>query len=129
MINVLSLCLFGAMFLGMFSVGFQFTSVNRIFVSTPKEVFERSIRINEEDEHIVYFDDDSLLKNLNSYYQENISFYVTRFEITTDYYNFNDEFCFLDNCTKVKVNFRASLAFSLTYQKSMFYEIVRTQNG
>lgn len=129
MINIYILSIFGAMFLGMFTLGFQFTTVNRIFVSTPVELFEKSLHLDETSDHILYFDDELLNKNLSNYYYENLKYYVTDFEIEIDYYYNSNEFCFLDDCTKAKVNFKATLAFNLTYKKSMTYHIERTDNG
>lgn len=129
MINIYILSIFGALFLGMFTLGFQFTTVNRIFVSTPVEIFEKSLHLKEGSEHILYFDDELLNKNLTNYYYENLKYYVTDFEIEIDYYYSFNEFCFLDDCTKAKINFHASLAFNLTYTKSMIYQIERTNNG
>ena len=129
MVNSFILFIFSALFVGMFSIGFQYTSVNRIFVNTPKEVFEMSLKIDESDEHIFYFSDTHLKDSLTSYYEQNIKHYVNDFSFELTYLNEEDEFCFDDKCKKVKVNFEASLAFSYTYQKSIFYEIRRMTNG
>jgi hypothetical protein len=116
---------FGALFLGMFSLGFQITSVNRIFITTPKEVFEMSIFYDESQDHVLYFDNELLILNLHKYYSNNLKKYVTNYDFNLDYYNSNNEYCFDEYCSKVKVNLIASIAFDLKYQKSISYEIVR----
>lgn len=129
MINVFILCLVGAFSLGMFSVGFQFSSVNHVFVSTPKEVFEKAVSLNPNDLHLLNFDKDLLDESLETYYSKNISQYVKEFRFHTYFLDENDEFCSLEYCPKVKVFFFATIAFDLVYSKTITYEIERTDNG
>ena len=107
-----------------FTISFQINGVNRVFVNTPKSIFEVSIPVVAEDEFNPYFKKETLNKYLTYYYNKTILMYVDSYEINYYYYNLDDHSMCLTNYPKaVEVTLTCETAFSYQYTKTIFYEI------
>ena len=118
-----------ATFLGVsfsiFGLSFSLNSINRVITNTPKELFEISVPyINIGS--TIHFDKNLLLKNLTSYYDDNLLQYVSHYSLNLYYYNKDDNsLCISSICQGVDVTIETSLLGFINYSRTMFYEIAK----
>lgn len=104
--------------------------INRVVVNTPKELFQTAIPyIQERDTIRLYFDENKLHDNLEEYYTTNLDKYVDSLNFFLYFYDKDGKsYCVDYKCTMVEVFVQAAFYGSISYERSVFYKIVETNN-
>jgi len=125
----LAVILINCVFL-MYSYTYQINGINRTIVATPRAIFETAIPLNVEDEEVtLYYDQDFLKEEYESYLDRELLKYTDSYEVEYYFYNTsNGGFCDVSNCQGVEIKIEAKVMFSLTYKRTMKYEIKEGKN-
>lgn len=107
-----------------FSVTTKITGINRVMMNMPKELFQTSIPLIQDDEFIAYYDKKALESNVTGYLNKHLKKFVSEYTIDFYYYNQLDEsMCISEMCDAVEVSLSANIVFEYRYERTMFYEI------
>lgn len=124
MINIFIAGMVGVMSFIFFNLGININSINRIIINTPKQIFESSTYLVDEETPYIYFNEEKLLEQLTNYYSNSFEKYVDDFELKLYFLNASDKtFCLNSKCNYVKVEIKAYLFLDYTFDQSIFYEI------
>ena len=108
-----------------FTLSYQLSTINRVVIYTPIEIFEKSISlINLDENHTLSFDKNLLRANLKNYYDENLHDVFKNYILDLYYYNQNNgSICTGSKCDAVEVTVRGTYMYSFSYSRSIKYEI------
>lgn len=124
MINILIAGMVGVMSFIFFNLGININSINRIIINTPKQIFESSTYLVDEETPYLYFNEDKLFEQLTNYYSKSFEKYVEDFELKLYFLNASDKtFCLNSKCNYVNLEIKAYLFLDYTFDQSIFYEI------
>lgn len=131
MILLIITILFGVIGINLFAFSTRLTTVDRVVLRTPKELFESSIPLLTNDNTLVpIFDTEKLNQKLTYYYTTNLTKACKSFSFETYYYNKEDmSMCVSEKCTAVEVTVNANIIFNFNYSKTIFYEIRKGSYG
>lgn len=115
----------------MFVITSNLQSINRAVLFTPKEIFESSIPlVQQNDDFEPYFDKDTLKNQLTSYYNSTVKKYCHSYDLNIYYFNLGSEaFCYEEKCRGVEVSVTAYVTFNYKYQRTIRYEIRKGNYG
>ena len=125
MIIFLFVIMFALFMFTSFTATFHLQTVNRAIIYTPIELFESSlVTVNREDETILYFDEEALLSNLSTYYEEVINRHLTSYTMSHYFYNQEDgSLCVNNRCDAVEITIDGHYSYFFRYTRSIKYEI------
>lgn len=107
----------------MFFVTFQVNGINRAVVSVPMSFLEVTVPVDDIRDH-PYFDRNTVINNLTSYYDKTILKYTSNYDAEFYFYNSEDfSYCINEKCSAVEVTITANLMYEFHYKRVMFYEI------
>ena len=113
-----------------FSFSFIIHGLDRLIVNAPLTIFEYCVVMNDN-EVVSYIDEEIVETKYRSYIEKQVDRYVDYEEVDLDfrfYYSTSGGRCYED-CDGVEVSFSSYIAFSYTYNRTMFYEIKEANHG
>ena len=127
MLLILIVVLMSSLSFEFFMISNRLSSVNRIFVNTPKELFVVSIPLYDHEQiEGLYFDKQALEERVKYYYESTIKKYVESYKTTFYYFNPIDKsMCLSSYCSCVDVELNAYLGLNVNYKKTLTYQIVK----
>ncbi len=125
MINIFIALMFSIFSFQLFFASYRMNGTNRILVNLPLSLIQNSVSISEYDNtHMLYFDKEILIDNVDSYLLKNLKKYTSSYECEYLFLESNGEnVCIGDKCQGVKITIDASIVFDFHYHKSMIYRI------
>ena len=112
---------------GFFSFSFAVHGINRLVINAPKSIFEYSVVASEIGEP--YYEQNEIKKRYTSYIDDHIYQYVDNYELFFRFYDPDTNGLCEEKCEGVEVKITSNIAFSYTYSRTMFYEIVEVNHG
>jgi len=127
MINIfISLLLLVASY-GLFSFSFAVHGLNRLVVAAPKSIFEYCVVAS--DSEVISYSEEHIKEKYISYIDDHIYRYVKSRDISFRFYSSSSGGICDEDCDGVEVSIKAYVAFSYTYQRTMYYEIKEVNHG
>ena len=127
MINVFIALLMLLMSYGFFSFSFMVHGLDRLLVYAPKSIFEYCVTF--DDNGNVYYSEEDIKKKYLSYLDDNVGKYSKEYNASFRFYFTTSGGLCDEKCDGVEVSFSSYIAFSYTYRRTMFYEIMEVKNG
>lgn len=111
-----------------FTVSYKLNGINRTLLFTPISIFEINVPlINSNEEFDLYFDKQSLEKDLTYYYDSHLIRYTGEYDIDYFYVNIDDgSMCTETFCKAIEVTISSEILFGFKYKKAMRFEIRNT---
>lgn len=111
----------------MFSFSFRVNAITSSLYSNHIPLVESSIPLTmQEDEVVLYFDQEKLKENYKNFLEKEIEKYVDSYTVNYYFYNLeNGGFCDVNNCQGVEIYFSAKIMLIYEYQQTLKYEIHR----
>lgn len=115
-------------FCGMvFSLSFSVQGLNRAIINTPIELIYRTAEYRNGS---IYFNKNELESDLNSYYENTLSRYVSNYDVDYYFYNIDDgSMCYGSYCEAVEITVECKLMSTYDYKRVMYYEVKGNGNG
>ena len=125
MINVFIALMFSIFSFQLFFASYRMNGANRVLVNLPLTLIQNSVVISEYgDTHMLYFNKESLVTNVDLYLLNNLKKYTSSYECEYLFLESNGQnICIGDKCQGVKITINASIVFDYHYHKSMIYKI------
>ncbi len=123
--NILMSITIGILSLQFFTFTYRINGINRVMFNMPISIFEAAIPLVQNNkEHIIYFDKDYLRLELTSYIDKSIYKYTDRYSLDLYYYDQDDySICRGDYCNAVEVTLNARITLFDDYSKTMRFYI------
>ena len=109
----------------LYGLNFKVNGLNKLVTSIPKQVFEYSVPVSEE-ELSLYFVQNKVKEKYEEYIEKHIYKYVDKYDVEYFFYNINDKgVCDVNDCQGVEISFKAPINTFYTYRYISYYEIRR----
>ena len=124
--NLIFFSLIFSLFINFSFGAMNFSGVNRTFLSMYRGLLESSVAYVDKNGNLVepYFDKVTLRNYVESYFEENLTRYVTHYEASIYYFNKEDDtLCTSDYCPSVKISLDCEINYFFHYSKARNFYI------
>lgn len=131
MINIGIALLVMVMSFQCFTITYRLNGINRTLMEIPLSIFEVAVPLAQEnDEIVIYFDQEYLINELTYYFDNKLPFYTSNYDLNYYFSNTGEtSMCIEGNCSAIEISLDAEVVFFTRYQKTARYEIREGRHG
>ncbi len=131
MINIGIALLVMVMSFQCFTITYRLNGINRTLMEIPLSIFEVAVPLAQEnDEIVIYFDQEYLINELTYYFDNKLPFYTSNYDLNYYFSNTGEtSMCIEGHCSAIEISLDAEVVFFTRYQKTARYEIREGRHG